>query len=462
MNRLIGAAAVLAGAVFLLAYFVLFPAQEKPGAQIATQAPETQAPETQAPEAQAEAVEPTNEAAEAGAATAESADEAFEAAVESVKAGASAVSELAEFAAGTAQTEVSKPELATPVATLVATQMEVADEPPAVTQTVRATLSGAEPVPAEEIQIAVLPSTLDAATPEAAPEPRPPRFDVVRIEPNGEAVVAGTSEPHSIVFVLDGDRVWGRETAQASGAWVIIPDWPLTPGDHMLGLRAELEDGRVLLSDTVVVVSVPAPEVRVAGTGPAATAASEAAVEVSGAAELPLAVAMTRETSPGASRILQQPASRGLRDRELVLQAVDYDATGLVVISGYAEPGARLIVYLDDEPLGYAVADAEGFWKVVPARPVEVGLHRLRVDRVDEAGRVLARVATSFSRAELAGGFPEDRFVIVQPGNSLWRIARRTYGQGIRYAVIYQANRGQIGDPDLIHPGQIFVVPAAN
>jgi len=52
--------------------------------------------------------------------------------------------------------------------------------------------------------------------------------------------------------------------------------------------------------------------------------------------------------------------------------------------------------------------------------------------------------------------------VRVQPGNSLWRIARRVYGRGTRYTVIYEANRKSIRDPDLIYPGQVFIVPPAN
>ena len=52
--------------------------------------------------------------------------------------------------------------------------------------------------------------------------------------------------------------------------------------------------------------------------------------------------------------------------------------------------------------------------------------------------------------------------MVVQPGNSLWRIARRVYGQGVRYTVIYAANQAQIGNPDLIFPGQIFSVPQEN
>ena len=64
-----------------------------------------------------------------------------------------------------------------------------------------------------------------------------------------------------------------------------------------------------------------------------------------------------------------------------------------------------------------------------------------------------------FQRA--AGALPSaaDGLVIVQPGNSLWRIAKRSYGAGVRYAEIYGANRGQIADPDLIYPGQVFELP---
>ncbi len=50
--------------------------------------------------------------------------------------------------------------------------------------------------------------------------------------------------------------------------------------------------------------------------------------------------------------------------------------------------------------------------------------------------------------------------VVVQPGNSLWRIARRSYGSGWDYTVIYEANREQIRNPDLIYPGQVFALPA--
>jgi nucleoid-associated protein YgaU len=339
-------------------------------------------------------------------------------------------------------------------------QAEAAGEASGATQIVRATTSGAEVV-----ESATEPSGTETAAlpPQEAPVVVIPRFDVVRVEPSGEAVIAGIAAPNSTVILLDGDTPIAQVIADATGSWVIVLDEPLSPGDHQLSLRAEEPGGGVRLSDTIVVVSVPAPAVVAAAEteGSAATAAQEPGAEPPVAA-LPLAVLVPRE-GEGASQILQQPTEgEGLGDQELVLDAVDYNATGFVVISGRADPGARVIIYLDDKAIGYGVAGDDGRWQVSPTHPVSPGLHRLRVDQVDAAGTVLARVATMFAREELTEGFPQNRFVIVQPGNSLWRIARRTYGEGIRYSVIYQANQGQIRDPDLIYPGQIFVVPTTN
>jgi nucleoid-associated protein YgaU len=87
------------------------------------------------------------------------------------------------------------------------------------------------------------------------------------------------------------------------------------------------------------------------------------------------------------------------------------------------------------------------------------GLHTLRIDEVDQNGKVLARVESPFSRAEPLSIGEGDQVVVVQPGNNLWLIATRTYGSGPRYTVIYQANRSQIKNPDLIYPGQVFKLP---
>ena len=47
----------------------------------------------------------------------------------------------------------------------------------------------------------------------------------------------------------------------------------------------------------------------------------------------------------------------------------------------------------------------------------------------------------------------------VVPGDSLSRIAQRRYGAASKWRVIFEANRDQIKDPDLIHPGQVLTIP---
>ena len=49
----------------------------------------------------------------------------------------------------------------------------------------------------------------------------------------------------------------------------------------------------------------------------------------------------------------------------------------------------------------------------------------------------------------------------VQSGDSLSKIAKRIYGDANQWRRIFEANRDQIENPDLIHPGQVFRIPRA-
>ncbi|MBE0554368.1 MAG: LysM peptidoglycan-binding domain-containing protein, partial [Rhodobacteraceae bacterium] len=51
--------------------------------------------------------------------------------------------------------------------------------------------------------------------------------------------------------------------------------------------------------------------------------------------------------------------------------------------------------------------------------------------------------------------------VTVQPGFTLWGIAKENFGDGVLYVQVYEANRDKIRDPDLIYPGQVFTIPGA-
>jgi hypothetical protein len=275
-------------------------------------------------------------------------------------------------------------------------------------------------------------------SPQASTAPAPaapsgaPSFDVVRVNPRGEAVIAGRAAPGAEVTVLDGNREVGRVTADRNGEWVLVPKEPLPPGSHQLTLSARGKDGTVSKSDGVVAMLVP-------DRAPAAGAPDSGSV----------AVLLPRE---GGARALQLPAGR-----KFALDIIEYDASGKVQMLGRAVPDARLEIYLDDRLTGRGRADAAGAWSVTLDKSVPLGHYRLRIEAIDKSGQSLGRLALKFDRVAPPEGYAA---FDVQPGNNLWRLAERSFGDGQRYTEIYQANQGKITDPNLIYPGQVFAVPA--
>ena len=56
---------------------------------------------------------------------------------------------------------------------------------------------------------------------------------------------------------------------------------------------------------------------------------------------------------------------------------------------------------------------------------------------------------------------PSQKFRVrtVQPGSTLWAIDKESYGAGIEYFKVFEANKERISDPDLIYQGQVFEIP---
>ena len=191
----------------------------------------------------------------------------------------------------------------------------------------------------------------------------------------------------------------------------------------------------------------------------AATAAPAAPATTAGGASSGAVVTNVDPSAAAAQAVPLKTPGRGIVSGGLALDSVDYDAAGDVSIGGRAPPQARLQIYIDNHLIGSSVGEASGRWRLTPQGTVPQGPHNLRIDEVSPDGRVIARVESPFARAEPVVAQEGDTVVVVQPGASLWRIARHSYGAGMRYTVIYEANRTQIRNPDLIYPGQVFVVP---
>ena len=75
-----------------------------------------------------------------------------------------------------------------------------------------------------------------------------------------------------------------------------------------------------------------------------------------------------------------------------------------------------------------------------------------------EPEATLPPLATTPSATGTTG---QSQTYVVVAGDSLSKIAKHFYGDALDWKRIFEANRDQIQDPDLIHPGQELRIPDA-
>jgi nucleoid-associated protein YgaU len=280
----------------------------------------------------------------------------------------------------------------------------------------------------------------------AAPPIEKPTFDVVRINPQGNAVMAGHATPGSQVTITDAGKEIGRTQADQHGDWVFVPSTPLPSGAREVTLAERTPNGTETKGDRSVLLVVP--QVAAAGTAVTQTRMPPMAV-LTGPGVAPLVL-----TGPG-----QASGSASPGQSRLALGAAEYDQRGKIGLSGTAPPGATVRLYVDNHPIGQAVANPSGQWTFSTGNTVGSGPHTLRLDQIAPNGTVAFRLDRPFTREPMAAANLPAGHIAIEPGQNLWTIARHAYGQGTEYTVIFQANRGEIRNPDLIYPGQVFALP---
>lgn len=271
-----------------------------------------------------------------------------------------------------------------------------------------------------------------------------PSFDVVRISRNGTGVIAGRAEPNSDVVVYARDRQIGTAITDRNGEWVLLFDEPLPSGPTEISLVAKQGDFEIASSD-IVIVAVPE-----RNEGRFNSDDTDGVVAI-----------LSPRTGNGPSRVLQKPQNVNMIDAAngLTLNTLDYTDNGKTVVNGSALAGANVRIYLDNEFVGEIVSGDEGNWTFEIEKSLAAGEHIIRLDQILDDGNVEVRISQPFTPFVALDREQATGDVIVKPGNSLWHIARKLYGSGYHYTVIFGANRESIMDPDLIFPGQELSLP---
>lgn len=90
----------------------------------------------------------------------------------------------------------------------------------------------------------------DAAEPEAADEDGAlPSFDLVRVEPDGAAVIAGRAAPYAELILLHNGEPIGKATADWAGEWAFVTDRPFAAERHTITILVNDPDAEITLPE---------------------------------------------------------------------------------------------------------------------------------------------------------------------------------------------------------------------
>jgi nucleoid-associated protein YgaU len=277
----------------------------------------------------------------------------------------------------------------------------VAPAAPATTPAPANPSAPATPAPANQA-----PATNDAA--------QLPSFDVLRVEPDGSAVIAGKAQPNSNLEILNNGQVIAKSKIDGTGDFAAVLDNPLPPGDHELVLRATGPDGKVSQSSEVATVSVPAQKggellamvttpgkaSRVLTMPEAAPPALQAPANQQAANTAPAATPApaTSAATPNAATTTQA-AAPAPETAAIQVTAVEFEGTKIFV-AGSAPADATVRALVDETQIGTSEAQASGSFVIEGNVDLAVGNHTVTAELLDAAGNVTVRVRVPFTRPD--------------------------------------------------------------
>lgn len=249
-----------------------------------------------------------------------------------------------------------------------------------------------------------------------------PKFDVVRIENDGSALIAGQAQGRGhVILSVDGVELpEARADLTGNGQFVIFAFLPATADQQSLKLHLYAQDGSgpVVSVQTVFVAPAPVEEAVAASESVApeseAPAETEATDETNDATETDIEI----ETAPTQTASTEAPADaapatviladedgvRVLQDGTpsaanpaVTIDTISYSSNGDVILGGRGQAGNFVRIYLDNQSIATSKISANGYWSL-ELSDIAPGIYTLRVDELNATGDVVSRAETPFKR----------------------------------------------------------------
>ena len=254
-------------------------------------------------------------------------------------------------------------------------------------------------------------------------------FDIIRITKNGDAVLAGRSLPGIRFELYDKNKRLAEIYSDANGEWVWTSKESLEPGPKNFNLRYLDKKGKEHYSEQSIVVIIERDK------------KSEPFV--------------LKSNQNGNSNSLILNIGETKNDFSLHLAELSPD--GNLMLSGRVKAEHMVSLFINNEYVGDAEFNDNGIWKYKSKDVFDYKKLNLRFEIFDN-NKVLRE--SFFTNIFHNNGLDmKEKTLVVKPGNSLWRISRKTLGGGILYTEIFKNNINIIQNPDLIYPGQVLKIP---
>lgn len=95
----------------------------------------------------------------------------------------------------------------------------------------------------------------------------------------------------------------------------------------------------------------------------------------------------------------------------------------------------------------------------VDGRPIAMSFQVTMKEYANQVARITTIPSSGQSGETKTAVETTNEMYTVVKGDCLWNIAKKFYGSGNQYSRIYNANRDKIKNPNLIYPGQVFIIP---
>lgn len=237
-----------------------------------------------------------------------------------------------------------------------------------------------------------------------------PTFDVLRVEPDGSAVVAGKAQPGSKLEILSNGKVIAQTTIDGSGDFAAVFDNPLPPGDHELVLRSTDASGKATQSEEVATVSVPngkAGELLAMVSKPGEASRVLAMPEAAPSALQPPQAAQPGQSATAAATTTPAPAvgtpapsaAAAPLTSTVQVTAVEFEGSKIFV-AGSAPAASSVRALVDDKEIGKSTTEASGHFVIEGNVDLSVGSHIITVEELNADGTVKVRVRVPFERPQ--------------------------------------------------------------